>query len=181
MAEQDNQLLEEVPDVSSESVPENSFSSLVFTAVILAVGCVFLAQSMTIGSQAAVWPRMLSIALVACAALRLILQASRYLAGRGTVGIDGPAGEARPGGLRALWSGEATWRRLFTTVWLVAYCIIARYAGFGPTALVFIPVYMWVCGFRKPLWIILITLAALASYTVLFDTLVSVPVWSNRL
>jgi hypothetical protein len=152
-------------------IPEDSLRSIAFTAVLLVVGLVFLLQSSAIGTQAAIWPRGLAILLVALTALRLgILIWKRR---RNPIVPAGGLGVARlEGGTR---------RRIFTACWLVAYCLVARLVGFGPALLVFIPVYMWVCDFRRPLWIAAITVGSAIVITLLFDVVASVPVWDARL
>ena len=62
----------------------------------------------------------------------------------------------------------------------MAYGVIAKYIGFGPPMLVFIPIFMWVNNFRRPGWIILITLATAAGLTLLFGTVAVVPIWDLK-
>jgi hypothetical protein len=166
-----------VPDgiVDDPRVPEQSLRSILFVLLLLVVGIIFMVETGSVRSQAALWPRGLAVLLIALTALRLGLLLRRRV--RDPLP---PAPDPAPGATR-YGIDAATWRRLFTAGWLIGYCIVARFVGFGPAMLVFVPVYMWVNDFRRPLWIAAITIGSAIAMTLLFGTVVHVPMWDARL
>jgi hypothetical protein len=163
--------------IEDPRVPETSLRAIGFTALLLLVGVVFIVKTASIHSQAAIWPRGLAVLLIALTGLRLGLQ----LWHRAQLGPSASEAVVPAGPLG--WAGieVATWRRIFTAAWLVGYCVVSSLVGFGPAMLVFIPVYMWVCGFRRPLWVAAITIGSAVAMTLLFDGVVHVPIWDARL
>lgn len=151
---------------------DRGIGALVFTAALLLFGVVILLETMGIRSQARHWPRILAIGLIGVAALRLLLDAM-HLSRRPWVAVRG--------GDRVLGLRPVAWRQILTAVWIVVFVLLAPMVGFGIACLVLMPVYMWLAGFRRPVWIVLITLAAVGVLTLLFDTVANVPMWTTRL
>ena len=158
--------------------PDESLAAIGWTFLLFALGAAFLVQSLSIRTQAAVWPRGLAILLIALTGLKLILSVRRrWLAARTA---DNPA-VGRPVAAAVGTPSDTVRRRVFTAGWLLVYCLVAQYLGFGPTMLVMLPLYMWVCGYRRPVWIAAITIGSAVAMTLLFETVANVPIWEGRL
>ena len=170
MTERIDPIADELPD-EELPVAENSLVAIGFAAVIMLVGIVYFIQSMSIHSQAGLWPRILSVTLILFAgAQTLVTVMSRRNARRAqTLVADKFELDA------------SLFRRVFTALWLLAYCLVAQMVGFGIAMLVFLPVYMWVMGFRNLIWIVLLTLGYGFALTLIFDAVANVPMWSSRL
>lgn len=156
--------INDVPEDDESPAPDSSIGGIGFAAVVTLLGVVFLIQSLQIQSQAGIWPRILAISLVLLAGAQTILAVVQRLKQPSSHAIALPS-----------------WRRLFTAAWLLLYCVAAQWVGFGAAMLVFVPVYMVVMGYRKPIWIVLITAGFALGLTFVFDTVANVPVWSSRL
>jgi len=154
----------DLPEDDESPAPDTSVGGIAFASFITSLGIVFLVQSMQIQSQAGVWPRILAISLVLLAGAQTISAVLQRLRRSSHHSIALPS-----------------WRRLFTAAWLLGYCVASQWVGFGVAMLVFVPVYMFVMGYRRPLWIVLITAGFAVGLTFVFDTVANVPVWSSRL
>jgi len=163
-----DQVVDDLQDEDESPAADSSAGGIGFAAIVTIVGLVFFLQSLQIHSQAGLWPRMLSIALVVFAGTQTITA----ILARRKFPLQATRGQ-QPNG--------STYRRVFTAVWLSAYCIAAQMIGFGPAMLVFVPIYMWVMGYRKPLWILIVTGGFAAGLSLMFDTVANVPIWSQRL
>jgi len=162
-----------VQGADPDDVVERGTGAMLFTLALLLFGIVILVQSMGIRSQAQHWPRILSIGLIAVTALRLIIDGYSLWRAR----------QAQPSAGRWTFAmpGTAAMRQIFTALWMITFVLVAPLVGFGFAALVLMPVYMWVYGFRRPVWIIVTTALSVGAFSLLFDTVANVPMWSNRL
>jgi len=154
----------DVPEDDESPASDTSIGGIGFAALVTIAGIVFLIQSLQIQSQAGIWPRILAIALVLLAGAQTISAVVQRLKQASLRSFEVPSS-----------------RRLFTAAWLLAYCAAAQWVGFGVAMLAFVPVYMVVMGYRRPLWILLITAGFAVGITFVFDTVANVPVWSSRL
>ncbi|MBI1622403.1 tripartite tricarboxylate transporter TctB family protein [Aquamicrobium zhengzhouense] len=148
--------------------PDSSTGGIGFASLVCVAAIVFLIQATNIQTQAGLWPSMLAGTLIVLAGAQTIfaiLQRMRH----------------NSAALEQQGSEPFSLRRIFTAGWLFAYCLVAQWVGFGPAMLVFVPVYMFVMGYRKPLWIVAVTAGFAVGLTLMFDTVANVPVWSSRL
>lgn len=156
-----------------EPIAGSSIAGIAFALFLLLIGGWFLIQSIQIHSNASIWPRALASLLILLSAIRTVtalIDRHRIAAAR----------VAKPNPAEAWWRSQLTTRRLFTAGWLVTYCISALFFGFGWPMLVFVPVYMWFAGFKRPIWILCITLLVAVCLTLLFDTVVGVRLWEFK-
>ncbi len=155
-------LAEASTEVSPEAEPKGVLGEALFSAFLVIVAAVFLVRSLAINSNAEPWPRSLAGLLL----LLALVQLARSL---------------RPVLARSLplWAGDPqrVRRRLMTALWLLAYCLLAPWAGFGLTTLAMMPLYLLLSGERR-LWVLLMSTAVtLALIWLLFGTVADVPVW----
>jgi len=159
---------------SEDISPDHGWAGIIFAAVLLCTGLVFLVQSLSIKSQAGLWPRGLAIGVVVLSAVQVVIA----LRERRVLGAP-PAPPKQPAVPGLLGTGAA--RRAFTALWLLVYCIAAQIVGFGPAMLVMMPLYMWLMNYRRPVMILLVTAGSAVSMTYLFDAVANVPVWVGGL
>ncbi len=158
-------------DLIDEETPstDDSRSAIAFSALMLVAGVVFFVGTLSMSSQAATWPRVLSVPLIVMAAAQLALSLRSRMRSLPAATANDPA---RHTGNR---------RRALTAIWLAVYCVASQWVGFGPALLVLTPAYMWLFGFRRPLWIAVITIMFAAGLTFVFEVVANVPMWSARL
>lgn len=156
-----------------ETVRDESIPAIAFAIVFLLVGIWFFINSLGIKTSAAIWPRSLAVLLIGLS----LVQIGKSIAARIALARSRTA-SADVLGFR-LHLDESGRRRLLMATWLLAYSIVALYAGFGVTMLVFLPTYMWFAGYRRPVAIAAITVAATIGMTLLFDTVVGVRMWEG--
>jgi hypothetical protein len=142
------------------------YGPVIFPALIFVLAVVFFVKSLAIDSSAEIWPRTLALLLAMLAAAQTILALRPVLSSWGQVPrID----------------GRVAARRAFTALWMLAFACIAPFTGFGVVILVMMPLYMWLAGVRRPLHILVATLATAALVTLIFANVAGVPIWEADL